>query len=249
MSFKDHFSGHADRYEAFRPTYPEALFAYLASIAPGHELAWDCATGNGQAAVGLAAHFQSVVASDSSRKQLEQARRHDRIRYVAAHAERTPLPAASVDVMTVAQAVHWFDLPRFYAEVGRVCRPGGVCAVWCYGLHTVDPGVDAVIHHFYGDVVGEFWPPERHFVEERYTTLGFPFGAVPAPAFAMESDWDLSRVLGYLNTWSAAQRYRARHGADPIEQVRSDLEAAWGDPAGVRRVSWPLSLLVGRVGP
>lgn len=247
MSFKDHFSGHADRYEAYRPSYPDAMGEYLAAVAPGRDLAWDCATGNGQAAASLARHFRAVVATDSSAKQLAQARRHESIAYAVAHAERAPLPAGSIDLVTVAQALHWFDLSRFYAEVRRVCRPGGLCAAWCYGLHAIDPRVDAVVHRLYGEILGEFWPPERHLVEQQYRTLPFPFAALEAPRFEMGARWDLARLLGYLNTWSSAQRYRARHGSDPLDLVRRDLEAAWGDPARERDVVWPLTLRLGRV--
>ena len=247
MAFQDHFSGHADRYGAFRPTYPEALFADLADLAPGRDLAWDCATGNGQAAVALAPFFREVVATDASPEQIEQARPDPKVRYLVAPAESAPLPDASADLVAVAQALHWFDLPRFYDEVRRVARPGGILAVWTYNLHAITPEVDAVVHYFYSEVVGEFWPRERRLVEESYRSLPFPFEELAAPPFPMSARWDLAHLLGYLDTWSASQRYRARHGTDPLDLVRADLEAAWGPPEVEKEILWPLHLRIGRV--
>jgi SAM-dependent methyltransferase len=249
MSFKDkdHFSGHADRYEEYRPTYPDALFAYLASLCSRHDLAWDCATGNGQAATALAAYFRNVVASDASQKQIDQAYACERVQYVVAPADASSLTDSSVDLVTVAQALHWFQLPRFYAEVARVARPDGVVAVWCYQLHVITPEIDAIVRHLYADIVGADWPPERRLVEEGYTTLDFPFAAVAAPPFHMTHSWDLDHLLGYLDSWSASQRYRIRVGHDPLDLINEDLAAAWGDPHENRTVTWPLHVRVGRV--
>jgi ubiquinone/menaquinone biosynthesis C-methylase UbiE len=246
---KDHFSGHADRYEAFRPTYPEALFAYLSSLCPLRELAWDCATGNGQAAVALAAYFEEIIATDASQQQIDHARARVNIHYHVAPADNAPVADASVDLVTVAQALHWFDLSRFYAEVRRVTRPDGVVAVWCYQLHSITAEIDAIVNHYYADIVGADWPPERRLVEEGYKTLAFPFDEITPPAFQMVHRWDLSQVLGYLGSWSATQRYQKRTGADPLELIRSELTAAWGDPGAPRDVTWPLHLRVGRVSP
>jgi SAM-dependent methyltransferase len=248
-NIKDHFSGHADRYEAFRPNYPEALFTYLASLCERHELAWDCATGNGQAAVALAPFFQSVIATDASEKQIEQARRCENVRYVVAPADRAPLGDASVDLVTVAQALHWFDLASFYAEVRRVVRPGGILAVWCYELHTISPEIDAIISRLYSDVVGAYWPPERRLVDQGYATLPFPFDELTPPTFRMTHDWDLAHLLGYVESWSATQRYRADTGKDPRDLVKSELEAAWGKPNRSRTVTWPLRVRVARIRP
>jgi ubiquinone/menaquinone biosynthesis C-methylase UbiE len=251
MSFKDkdHFSGHADQYEAFRPTYPSALFAYLATLCTRHELAWDCATGNGQAAVALAPYFGCVIATDASEKQIDQARPNDRVHYFVAPADAAPLENASVDLVTVAQALHWFDLPRFYAEVKRVTVPGGVIAVWCYQRHTIAPEIDAIVDRFYSDIVGADWPPERRLVEEGYHTLPFPFVEVAPPRFEMVHSWDLNHVLGYLGSWSSTQRYRKRTGDDPLDLIRGDLVAAWDDPRQPRNVTWPLQVRVGQFNP
>jgi SAM-dependent methyltransferase len=250
MAFKDHdhFSGHADRYEAFRPDYPEALFAYLASLCDEHVLAWDCATGNGQAAVPLADYFGTVIATDASEQQIQQARIHENIHYLVAPAECAPLDDATVDLVTAAQALHWFKLPGFYAEVGRVLRPRGIVAVWCYGIQTINPRIDPIIGRFYSDIVGAYWPPERRYVEQGYKTLPFPFPKLKPPGFRMTHNWDLAHCLGYVDSWSATQRYRAQTGRDPRDLIKSELEAAWGDPAQERAVTWPLKLRVARVG-
>jgi SAM-dependent methyltransferase len=248
-AFKDHFSGHAGDYEAFRPNYPAELFAYLASIAPRRELAWDCATGNGQAAIRLAPYFNTVIATDASAEQIEQGRPCDHVRYAVAPAAAAPLPDSSVDLVTVAQALHWFDLPAFYAEARRVARPRGVLAVWCYEMHSITPEVDAIVSRLYHDIVGPYWPFERKLVEEGYAGIEFPFEEFKPPAFRMAEHWDLWRFLGYLGTWSSVKRYERANGNNPIAIVRDELEAAWGGPAIVREVIWPLHVRVAIVRP
>ena len=244
--FPDHFSAVASQYAAHRPDYPPALFAYLASIAPARRLAWDCGTGSGQAALGLARHFEHVVATDASARQLERARPHRRVEYREARAEESGLPDASADLVTAAQALHWFDRERFWAEATRVLVPRGVVAVWCYLLFRVDAAVDAVIRRFYADVVGPYWPPERGLVERGYATIAFPFEEVSSPAFHMAKRWTLPQVAGYLGTWSAVRGYVAARGEDPVVGFLPELQAVWGGPDGVRRVVWDLQLRVGR---
>jgi ubiquinone/menaquinone biosynthesis C-methylase UbiE len=246
--FKDHFSNHADSYEAFRPNYPADLFEYLASIATGHELAWDCATGNGQAALGVAPYFKAVIATDASARQIEQARPGENVQYSVSPASDAPTSDASVDLVTVAQALHWFDLAAFYAEVRRVARPDGILAVWCYEMHSITPEVDAIVSRLYHDIVGSYWPPERKLVEDGYSTMAFPFKELTPPRFRMAEQWDFSRFLGYLGTWSSVKRYERAMGHDPVDLVRKELEVAWGDPAPTREVVWPLNLRAGFVG-
>jgi len=248
-SFKDHFSGHAAEYARFRPQYPEALFEWLASLPARCDHAWDCGTGSGQAARGLARWFSKVTATDASAEQLERAEPCDRVSYAVARAESSGIDAGSVDLVGVAQALHWFDLEKFYAEVRRVARPGGVFAGWCYGLSRIAPEVDAVIEHLYTDIVGSYWPPERRFIEEQYRTLPLPFPAISAPPFAMTADWSLNDLIGYLRTWSAVQAYRREKGADPLEDVAGDLHATWGPAESIRRIDWPLYFHVGRIEP
>jgi SAM-dependent methyltransferase len=248
VNFKDHFSGHAGAYAKYRPEYPDELFAFLAALAPARELAWDAGTGSGQAAIGLAAHFARVHATDASAEQIARAEPHARVTYAAEPAERVSLEDGSVDLVAVAQALHWFDIDRFYAEVRRVLKPRGVLAAWCYGLCRLSPELDPVIETFYNGTVGPYWPPERCFIDERYATLPFPFEEQPAPAMAMTASWNLDEYLGYLATWSAVQRYRKACGDDPLPALHARLRPAWGDPGAQREISWPLYFRIGRVG-
>lgn len=244
-TFKDHFSAQAGAYAAYRPDYPPELFAYLAEQVRQHERAWDCATGNGQAARGLAPYFSEVLGSDASAAQIEQALPHAGVRYWVAPAEQSGLEAASVDLVSVAQAAHWFDLPRFYREVERVLRPGGVLALWCYERLRVTPEIDAVIANFHDDTLGPFWPPERRWVETGYRDLPFPFADRPSPSFAMRAVWTLDQLLGYFATWSALQAYRKANGHDPLPALRARLLPLWPEPQACKPVAWPLSLRLG----
>jgi ubiquinone/menaquinone biosynthesis C-methylase UbiE len=244
--FPDHFSGDADRYVAYRPTYPVELFAYLASLAPACDLACDCATGNGQAALGLTPHFRSIVAIDASRQQLKLAPLHARIIYLLALADRTPLPDSSVDLVTVATAFHWLDFPRFFGEVRRVAKRDGILAVWGYKLPIVSQEVDTIILRFSSKVLRQFWLPETKLAAEGYQTIPFPFDEIATPPFRMAHEWNLDQLAGFLGTWSASLRYRAETGRDPIDVVRKELESAWGTPQQERRVSWELHLRAGR---
>ncbi len=246
MVFKDRFGGHSRDYARFRPTYPQPLYRYLAELVPVRRRAWDCATGNGQAAVGLAAHFERVIATDASAGQLAAAAAHPNVEYRTAPAEASGLEPASVDLVTVAQALHWFDLDSFYAEVGRVLKPDGAIAAWCYALVRVAPKVDAVIERYYRDIVGPYWPPERAHVDAHYQTLAFPFSEIQAPPFRMETRWTLDEFAGYLDTWSAAEEYRRAHRANPLDQIRDALAWAWGADHPTRTVVWPLYLRVGK---
>lgn len=244
--FADYFSGHAADYAANRPGYPPALFALLAGLPERRRLAWDCGTGNGQAAVGLAEHFERVVATDASPEQLAQAVPHPRVEYRRAAAEASGLPGGSVDLVTAAQALHWFRFDDFYTEVRRVLAPGGAVAVFTYNLARVDPEFDRVIDRLAYETVGPWWPPERRWVNEEYRTVPFPFAEIELPPLVREERWDLERLLRYVATWSAYQNYRRATGHDPIADVRPALEALWG-PAPVRTVRWPIFIRAGRV--
>ena len=243
-AFKDHFSGQSGEYQKYRPDYPPALFEWLASVAPGRRLAIDVATGNGQAAIGLAAHFERVIASEPSAGQLREARSHPRVEYRQEAAEAMSAETGSADLVTAAQAAHWFDWPRFTAEAGRVLRERGVVAVWTYSNCEVTPEIDRLVADFSRDAVGPYWPRERRIVEEGYASLVLPFPPIEPPAFEMTTHWDAAAMLGYLDTWSSVRRCRARTGRDPLALLAKPLAAAWG--AGTRAMRWPLTLLAGR---
>lgn len=245
-NFKDHFSGHSADYRTYRPTYPEAMYEYLSSLCAEHHCAWDCATGNGQAAIGLAKYFDEVIATDASAGQIDNADGPANVEFRVASAEHSGLDNASVNLVTVAQAIHWFDLEAFKGEVERVLKPGGVLAVWLYGLLTVNAEIDAVVNHLYGPVLDDYWPPERQLIEEGYRHVSFPYERLDTPEFAMKTRWNLSQLVGYLNTWSAVKKYIERNAANPVEALLSELAIPWGDPASEHEASWPLELLVWR---
>lgn len=247
MTFKDHFSGHAADYAVFRPRYPRPFFPALVAHAAARDLGWDVATGSGQCAVGLAAEVDRVVATDASADQVLHAERHPRVEYRVEPAERSTLRDRSVDVVTIAQALHWLDLDAFWPEVRRVARPGAVVAAMTYGIMRVSPEIDRELDRLYHDVVGAHWPPERRHVENGYRELTFPFEPIEPPAFVMEADWSLDALVGYLGTWSAVTRYRKAVGVDPLVEARARVSAVWGEPSESRRIEWPLALRWGRV--
>lgn len=247
MSFKDHFSTQAATYAAARPTYPPALYDWLAGQCARRELAWDAGAGNGQCARALARHFTHVIATEPSAAQVANAIAHPRVEYRIEPAEQPSLEAGSVDLLTVAQALHWFDTDRFWPAVRRVLRADGLVAAWSYETSSVDPEVDRVFHHLYEDVLGPWWPPERAHVIEGYARLAIPLEPLAVPPFDMQVEWTLAQYLDYLRSWSASERYRTAHGTDAVSGVADAMAAAWGDPLQRRTVRWPLNLRVGRL--
>lgn len=245
IPFKDNFSKQSDTYVRFRPTYPPELFNYLASLTEAHDLAWDCGTGNGQSAIGLAAHYRSVYASDPSERQIAHAIPHARVLYKVEPAETPDLPDASVDLVTVAQALHWFDFDRFYASVKRVLKPGGVFAAWAYGLPGIDPATDAVIRQFHDETLNDFWKAENRLIEKEYKTIPFPFEELKTPHFEIRKQINLTDVFGLLRSWSAVQRYIDTHGTDPVSALETELTQAWGN-ADEKEAVWKLILKAGR---
>ncbi len=248
MSFKDHFSGHAAHYAQARPTYPEALFARLAALAPARDRCWDAGCGNGQASLALAEAFAAVHASDPSAEQIANAPPHPRVTYAVERAEACSLPDRSVDLVVIAQALHWCEVDAFHAEARRVLRPGGVIAEIGYARSSVDAAVDAVYAHLYDDLTAPYWPPERAHIDRQYADLPFPFEPLDlGPLPPMRQRWTLGQYLAYLDSWSAVARYRRQHGHSPIDPVREAFAAAWGDPDEPREVRWDLFVRAGRV--
>lgn len=242
----DHFSKQSKEYSVSRPTYPESLFDFLAGIVNYRNLAWDCATGNGQAAVALSKHFRQVIASDISEKQIQNASQPSNIRYHIFPAEKTFIDENSIDLITVAQALHWFNLEGFYNEAKRVLRKGGIIAAWAYGLHTISPEIDKVTYHLYEDILGRYWPKERRHIENKYEDLPFPFEQISSPKFEIRLSWSLSELLNYLYTWSSVQKFLEKNNDDPIAQIHGELEYAWGKSEDKRQVVWPICIKVGK---
>jgi len=245
MTFKDYFSGHAADYAQYRPHYPAGLFAWVAQQCGQRDRVWDCATGNGQAAIALAEHFTQVIATDGSAAQLQQAPAHSQVTYRVAVAEASGIAAHSLDLVTVAQAVHWFQLAAFYAEVRRVLKPDGLLAIWCYGCpHLAVPASASLLQTYYGETLDDFWTPERRLVETGYAALDFPFEELAAPAYTMQVTWTLAELMGYLFTWSATQRFIATHGVNPLETLAEQMAPHW--PSDRVLMTWPITMRVGR---
>ena len=242
----DHFSAVAGHYARSRPTYPPELFDWIAQACTRRDLAWDVGAGNGQASVGLAARFARVLATDLSEGQIAHAVPRERIEYRVAPADRSGLTEASADAVTVAQALHWFDLDAFYTEVRRVLKPGGLIVAWTYGvLHVEGESVEERVSHFYHRVVGPYWPAERRHVENGYAELPFPFAALAGPAFAIRLSWTLEDLLGYCRSWSATSRCQKATGSDPVIALEAELAPVWGERGRSRRVTWPIAMRAG----
>ncbi len=245
MAFKDHFSSGSANYAAFRPSYPAALAEWLAGRAPARGLCWDCGCGTGQFSTVIAAEMAHVEATDASAAQVEQAKPHPKVTYRAAPAEASGLPDSCADLITAAQAAHWFDLPAFYAEAKRVGKPGALLALITYGvLRVAGAEPNAAVQDFRAVIAGD-WPPERRLVEEGYRTLPFPVPEIAVPSIAIEVDWSLPALLGYVSTWSALKALRARGGEAELDRLATRLESCWGDPATPRRVSFPITIRAG----
>lgn len=241
----DHYARVSADYAEFRPGYPDRLFEWLVGRAPPGALAWDCGCGSGQASQSLARYCERVHATDPSPAQLSLAPPHPRITYRLGRESDSGLPTASAALVTAAQAAHWFDLGRFYAEADRVLVPGGLLAIWCYGPPAVDGAVGEVLDWFRTTRVGSCWPPGREHVDDGYRQLPFPYDAQPAPPLAIEADWDLPRLLGYVRSWSAVSRAAAAEGSDPVAELEQRLKAVWGEPGRSRHLRWALSVRAG----
>jgi len=245
-SFKDNFSKQAGTYAKYRPDYPDELFGYLQTLTKEHDLAWDCGTGNGQSAIGLSKYYRSVYATDPSEQQIRNALPHERITYKVEKAENPALSDGVVDLITVAQTLHWFEFDRFYSEVKRVLKPGAILAAWAYGLPSVNADIDEVIRHFHNHVVGEFWQPENRLIENGYATIPFPFEALHTPGFSIRKMLSLDDITGLVNSWSAVQRCIDKTGTNPVESLEPTLVELWGDPETERQATWKLILKVGK---
>jgi len=240
---KDRFSDQALQYATFRPRYPKELYDFIFSHVKKFDQAWDAGTGNGQAAVVLAERFKSVLATDISQKQLDQAEQRANITY-AVSGETCKLPDRSVDLITVAQAIHWFDRPKFYKEVNRVAVPGAILGVWVYGLLKVSSSIDPLLDHFYTKVVGPYWDPERRLIDEQLKSIDFPFDEISATALTMNFSWTLAELEGYLNTWSATQKFIADRSKNPVPELIESIRKVCPDES--ISVDFPVYLRMSR---
>jgi SAM-dependent methyltransferase len=241
------FAIEAAQYAHLRPTYPDDLFAFLSTTVTPREVAWDCATGNGQAATHLAKYFGRVIATDESAEMIGQAPRHPRIEYRVAEAEDSGIEADFADLVTVASAIHWFDLSKFYAEVGRVVKPGGVIAAWTYYTPVFGNDVDVLIERLAHEVLADYWDERLHYVVDEFHDLPFPFEPIDARRFRTDMRWNMEDLLGYFETWSSSVKYRQATGAHPTDLIKGELTRVWGAPEQKRDLHFPLYMRIGRV--
>jgi ubiquinone/menaquinone biosynthesis C-methylase UbiE len=245
QAFADHFSSHASTYARFRPRYPAALFQWLAVVSPGTQLAWDAGTGNGQVAQGLVTRFAKVMATDASAEQIRNAIPHARVTYAVAQYE-SGLPAGSAQLVTVGQALHWFDADAFCKEARRVLQPQGILAAFAYVHSTITPELDPLMHHHHSVTLGHYWPREHHFIHEEYRTIALPIDELAPPPFEMREEWTLEQYLGFLRSWSATQKLIAARGEEPIVAFEQAFAEAWGSVAR-RTVRWPMFMRAGEI--
>lgn len=241
---KDNFSTDSDKYSRFRPVYPASIFHYIDNLVKTKDRAWDCGTGNGQVAVELSRIFSKVEATDISENQLKNAVVSPKITYTLQPAERTNFPNDHFDLVTVAQAVHWFNFFEFYKEVKKCLKPGGIIFIIGYGLMKSNPATDRIITYFYEKVIGPYWDPERHYLDEGYKNIPFPFEELAAPEFVLEVEWKVEHLIGYLNTWSAVKHYIKKEGINPVNFIAEDLQKSFGEKGKIR---FPILKRVGRV--
>jgi SAM-dependent methyltransferase len=247
MKIKDLFSSYSKDYARYRPPYPGELFKYISDACPDHKLAWDCATGNGQAAKHLAKYFEKVIATDISEGQLAQAAPDPRIEYRLAPAHASGLETGSVSLVTVAQALHWFDVDLFSRECRRVLKPNGMLAVWSYGICYISPEIDRIVIRLHDKILATHWEPERKLVGAAHLLIPLPFASEDNPTFEMRMDMTLSDFLGYLGTWSGVKTATRATGRNPVDDLAEDFRSAWGDENSLRKVVWPLTVRLGPV--
>ncbi|HKZ37273.1 MAG TPA: class I SAM-dependent methyltransferase [Chryseolinea sp.] len=224
---KDYFSSQSKLYATFRPTYPKELYEFIFQYVREKKVAWDCATGNGQVANYLSAHFDEVYATDISQQQLDQARKQSNIFYSLCPAEKTSFQENQFNLITVAQALHWFDQDAFYNEARRVGKPGALLAAWGYALLYIEPIIDEIIMDYYNHTVGPYWDNARKLVEEQYRTISFPFEEIQPPPFSIKVQWTITQLSGYLSSWSATQKYIKEKGHDPVSPFIKRLKKYW----------------------
>lgn len=243
---KDNFSSYSDKYAQYRPGYPTEFFDYLNSLIPVKDCAWDCGTGNGQIAFELAKTFKEVFATDISQSQLDHAKKAGNIHYSLQPAEKTNFEENKFDIVTVGQAIHWFDFEKFYHEVCRTSKAGAIICVIGYGGIDVNEVINNLKKVFYKDVVGPYWDTERKYIDEDYKTIPFPFEEIQSPVFENKFQWSLGNYIGYINTWSAVKHFIKAKGFNPVEDFQKELEKYWL-PSEIKYVRFPFFVRLGYV--
>ncbi len=240
---KDYFSTQASLYAKFRPNYPQELFSFILEHTKEKELLLDGATGNGQVAIRLSPHFKKIIAIDISSKQLEHAGKKENIIYQVAKIEETELKDQSVNLITIGQALHWFDFNLFHNEAKRILKPNGAIAVWGYELLNINSKIDEIILELYDGVLNTYWTPERKYIEEQYTSIPFPYYNIQKRTFYSEYYWTVEQLLGYLSTWSSVNRYMKKNKENPLDLISDRLKKEWG--TNKRKVTFPIFFKMG----
>jgi len=247
MEFKDFFSEQSTEYAKYRPRYPDELFEYLSSITNEHKKAWDCAAGNGQAALSLTHYFDEVIATDASEKQIQNATGHPKIKYMVASAENSGIESNSVDLLTVATAIHWFNLAKFYAEAKRTLKPEGTLAIWNYASSNVNEAVDSVTDHYMNEIVGSYAAPDFWRGVNSETDIDFPFDRIKTPDFKIRQNWSFRDYINYIMTWSPTRNYIKQKKSNPLEIIFDVFKKAWGDENEKKEIIWKLTLKAAKV--
>lgn len=246
MEKKDYFSDQSKVYAAFRPAYPPALYQFIFKHLHHNSCTWDCATGNGQVAQSLATYFDTVYATDISQSQIDHAFPLKNIFYSVSPAEHTAFGENQFDLITVGQALHWFNVNEFYEEVRRTSKRNGLLAVWGYTLPGIEPHIDDIFLNFYTNITGPYWDKARKLVENRYRDILFPFKELISPEFNIQVSWTLNQFAGYLNSWSAIQKYIHVHGINPVDKFKEHLMTVWNEH-DIKVVTFPVFMKLGRV--
>lgn len=233
-------------YARYRPHYPDALFEWIAKACDGHALALDIACGAGQASAPLCRHFEQVLACDSSSAWLTASSFPEQVGRFTCDAEHLSITDDCLDLIVVAQALHWFASERFFAEVRRTLRQNGLFCAWCYGLASITPALDELIRHLHTEVLSNYWPEGRISVDNGYRDIAMPLPSIATPQQEIRLEWSLEQLVGYLRTWSAVTAYEKHNGHSPLEHLQTELSHAWGDPRQTRAICWPLHLIAGR---
>ncbi|APG59650.1 class I SAM-dependent methyltransferase [Christiangramia salexigens] len=241
---KDNFSHNSGNYALYRPGYPNETFEYIKSQLSGFENAWDCGTGNGQVARELSEFFRKVEATDISKNQLENAEKRPNIRYSLQPAEATNFPDSVFDLIISAQAVHWFDFDKFYAEVKRCLKPDGLLVLLGYSLFSSNTSTNNIIYDFYTNIIGPYWDPERKYLDNAYHSIPFPFKEIEPPEFSIEYQWEIEHLLGYLRTWSAVKHYKEANDKDPVSFIEPELRETFG---AQNKVRFPILIRLGKL--
>ena len=243
---KDNFSIESDKYAKFRPHYPSDLFDYLNSVIPYKKIAWDCATGNGQIAYELVKTFDLVLATDISQSQLDHALKAPNLKYSLQPAENTNFDNHMFDLITVGQAIHWFDFGQFYREVRRTAKKSAAICVVGYGRLEISKPVDQIISKFYTNIIGQYWDKERKYIDENYATIPFPFDEIQTPQFEQKHLWTFEHLIGYINTWSAVKHFIRQNDYNPVQELETELNHYW-ESNEIREVKFPILLRIGRI--